>query len=175
MDHPPPVTMTWTRRLVAACLAVPFATALGGCAESTAEPVLPDGTGSFEGRWNGEAWKGHGYAVLVDDTLYLLGHRQRDPRLYPDEFVRVETRFLGEGTFHLASGDASLDEVVGGDAGYFTPAGGTLSLSRFDEERARLEGTVTLTGEGPNGVMRFEGGSFRVPVYTSFSAVPPHD
>jgi hypothetical protein len=138
-----------------------------GCADTLMQPE--NGTGPFEGRWNGRTWKGRGFAVLVDDTLYLIGHRRPDPRYFNDEYVRVRMPFDGERRYTIDSGYASLEHVVGGDAGYFPSARGLLTITDVDQARTQVRGMVVLSSTAPSLEWTFEDGRFLLPIHTSFS------
>ncbi len=105
------------------------------------------------------------------DTLYLFGHRP-DPRYFYDEYVNIQVPFRGAGRYALATSDASLWQITGGDAGHFLGAAGELHVTRYDAAGARLRGTVRLAGAERGLSWRFEQGSFDVPVYTDRADVP---
>ena len=141
------------------------------------DPVAPDaGFGVFEGRWDGKDWRGQGYAVLIADTLHLFGHRP-DPQSYYDEFVRARVRFTGPGTYAVATEQGSMEQITGGDAGYFPSASGELRVTRYDATTRRVAGTLRLRVTDPRyppGTFdwRFEDGTFDVPVYTRWEDRP---
>lgn len=129
------------------------------------------GFGEFSGRWDGEVWRGRGYAVLQADTLYLVGHRA-DPRYFYDELVRVRVAFRGTGTYGIPTALATLAQVTGGDAGHFPAASGALQVTHYDAAGSRVRGTVHLTTAERGLTWRFESGTFDVPVYASWVDVP---
>jgi hypothetical protein len=130
-----------------------------------------EGYGRFAGIWNGEAWSGLGYAVIRNDTLFLVGHRP-DSQYYYDEYVNVSTPFTGTGTYEIDPAEGRLSSITGGDAGYFPSASGTLSVTLYESESRRLEGTVSLVSASAGLPWTFEDGTFDVPIYREFSEVP---
>jgi hypothetical protein len=132
---------------------------------------LPDGFGRFTGIWDGDSWSGLGYAVIRNDTLFLVGHRP-DPKYYHDEYVDVSTPFTGTGTYTIDPAEGHLSMVVGGDAGFFRSASGILSVTRYESESRTLEGTVSLVAASASATWTFEDGRFRVPIYDDFGDVP---
>jgi hypothetical protein len=158
------------RRRAALLIATFLAPVLHACDRNHA--LAPArGFGAFEGRWDGSPWIGQGYAVLLDDTLYVTGHRP-DPRVYYDEFVQVRVPFAGAGTYAVDSLRGTLEQVTGGDAGYFVRARGELRVTSFDAVAGRVRGTVQLAAVGPHFGWRFEGGEFDVPLYVRWSDRP---
>ena len=154
-------------RLIAAVCAMVIS-ACGG--DPTAlDPV--EGFGPFTGRWNGESWRGYGYAVVRNDSLFLVAHRP-DPRYYYDEYVRVTTPFAGRGTYEIAADGGRLAQVTGGDAGHFPSASGTLRVTSYEIGSGMMKGTVSLVSANDALPWTFVGGAFSVPVYESFAAVP---
>jgi hypothetical protein len=150
--------MSTSRRLATRLAAVLLAAA--GCAsDDPAAPSAIEGLGSLAGRWDGKEWRGYGYAVLQRDTLFLVGHRP-DPQYFYDERVRARVPFRGAGTYELAVKDASLEQITGGDAGYFPGATGELQLTQYDATAARVRGTLRLTAAEHGFAWRFEQGSF---------------
>ena len=95
-----------------------------------------------------------------------------DPRHFYDERVRVQVPFRGAGTYALGVKDAWLEQITGGDAGYFPGATGELRVTRHDEAGARVRGTLRLTAAQHGFAWRFEDGSFDAPVYTRWEDVP---
>src|SRR5688500_10019455 len=82
--------------------------AAAGCVSG--DPLSPPpvaGLGTLEGRWDGEEWRGYGYAVLSADTLYLVGHRP-DPKYFYDEVVQVQVPFRGAAAYALTVKEATL-------------------------------------------------------------------
>ena len=142
--------------------------ALSGCGDDLFE--LPAGFGRFEGRLNDAGWIGYGYAVIQNDSLYLVGRRDVAPGGNDAEEIRVRMRFTGVGNFTLNAGNSEFAEIVSGFATAF-PGTGQLQLATYDG--SFLVGTVALTSQGPNGARRFESGTFDVPVFMSFGEVPP--
>ena len=135
------------------------------------EPGSPDGNRAFTGTWNGSAWSGRGYAVIHDDTLYLLGEEPLRPRGY-DRYVRVQTPFRGSGRYIIDAGEGELG-ALDGDAGYFPPASGVLVVTSDGGSPRILEGRVWLSSTERGLPWKFEHGEFRVRVYTAFNQVPP--
>jgi hypothetical protein len=161
-------------RTTVSLIAVLFAPILGGCGRDTVapQPLAPRaGLGTFDGRWDGAAWHGYGYAVLVADTLFVVGHRP-DPRYYYDEYVRARVLFHGVATYAVSAGMASLEQIVGGDAGYFPDAAGELDVTEYDASAARVRGVVQLASVEPSHPWKFEQGAFDVPVYARWQDVP---
>lgn len=156
-------------KLVAVALAITMAAA---CADAPTEAGSFDGP--FEGRWNGRDWNGRGFAVLMQDTLYLIGHQDIYDQGHYEQQVRVQVRYDGAGRYQLdgtPARQARMAEIVGGDAGYFPGATGDMTLREL-ESGTWLEGTIHLAATGPNGPWGFEDGEFRVRVYDSFQKVP---
>ena len=157
------------RRLAALPLLTLVVLALAGCANDGFEPMR--GFGTFEGQWDGMEWHGQGYAVLVNDTLYITGHRP-DPDVYYDEFVQVRVPFTGAATYTLDAAHGALKQVTGGDAGYMSGARGELRVTQYDAQGARVRGTLQLTSVLPGLNWRFDSGSFDVPIYDSWAEIP---
>src|SRR5687768_7353335 len=141
-----------------------------GCGGDPLSP-LPDGFGRFTGIWNGDSWSGFGYAVIRNDTLFLVGHRP-DRKYYYDEYVHVSMPFTGTGTYTIDPAEGHLSAVVGGDAGFFRSASGMLSVSLYESDSRTVEGTVSLVAASASATWTFENGRFRVPIYDDFGDVP---
>jgi hypothetical protein len=147
-----------------------FALAAMACGDDPFRPNV-DGFGQVSGKWNGKVWSGLGYAVIRHDSLLLVGHWP-DPKHYYDEYVVVSTPFVGPATYLVDAAQGSLSSVVGGDAGYFVSASGSMTVTRYDSESRTLEGTVSLTSSSATLPWTFEQGSFNVPVYGDGADVP---
>jgi hypothetical protein len=127
--------------------------------------------GTFEGTWDGAAWRGNAYAVLQGDSLTVVGRRP-DPKYFYDEYVRVRVRFTGPGTYPVAESQGELGKIVGGDAGWFPPSAGTLVIDSYDQGSHTVSGSVTLRAESMQPAWDASG-RFEAPVYSSFQQVPP--
>ena len=149
--------------------AVLLTVALTACRDGGPTAPAP-GFGTVRGRWDGRAWSGLGYAVLHGDTLDLVGHRP-DPRALYDEYVRVRVAFRGAAAYQVGADAASLEKIVGGDAGYFPAARGELRVAEYAAGRVR--GTLSLASAEPRLPWRFEQGRFDVPVYARWADTPP--
>lgn len=126
--------------------------------------------GSFEGRWDGLPWRGHSYAVLQRDTLFVVGHRP-DPMAYYDEYIRARVPFSGTGTYRIEGRAGQLAKIVGGDAGYFPDATGTLTIRSYDAQARTVAGEISLSAESVTPAWHAEG-EFHTRVYSSFAEVP---
>jgi len=144
---------------------------LVGCSDGGVDPLFPD-TRAFTGTWNGDAWSGSGYAIIRNDSLFLVGRRQSNTSYY-DEYVTVTTLFTGIGVYAIHGNEGRLSSIVGGDAGYFPSAAGTLAITRDAGDPRTLEGTLSLTSVDKNLPYKFSDGRFRVRVYSDFDQVPP--
>ena len=156
----------------AGILALALALTLGACKDDTTN--LERLGGPFEGRWNGREWDGHGFAVLMQDTLYIVGHLDVYDQGYYEQQVRIQVSYAGGGRYVLdgtPARQARMAQIVGGDAGYFPGATGEMFVREL-EGGTVMEGTLRLTANGPNGPWGFEDGEFRVQVYDSFLEVP---
>ncbi|HET7234685.1 MAG TPA: hypothetical protein VFJ16_32025 [Longimicrobium sp.] len=143
------------------------ATLLAGCAND----LLPRGErGSFDGVWDGAAWKGEAYAVLQNDSLTVIAHRP-DPRYFYDEYVQARVRFTGPGTYTVSESGGQLLKIVGGDAGQFPAASGTLVIREYDASAHTLTGDVTLHAGSVQPAWDASG-TFNAHVYSSFNQVP---
>lgn len=142
---------------------------LAACSHGPASPgsLRP---GTFDGSWDGAAWRGSAYAVLHGDSLTVVGHRP-DPQFRYDEYVQARVRFTGPGPYSVAAHEGQLSKVVGGDAGSFPAAEGTLVIYAYDQAAHTILGSVTLRAGSVqpawNATGRFEG-----PVYAGFQQVP---
>lgn len=158
------------RRSLLLCLATLLTLGLGACERDP----LRASSGAFVGRWDGARWEGGGHALLVGDTLRIVGHRP-DRRSHYDEYVWVHVPFAGTGTYALDTTHAQLQKVVGGDAGWFPRARGTLVVTHFSREERRVRGEIELTADGPDGkTWRFEEGRFDLALYFDYRDVPWH-
>jgi len=147
--------------------AVAAAALLGGCADD----LLPDeGGGNFVGTWNGTVWTGQAYAVLRNDSLTVVGHRA-DPQHAYDEYVQARVRFTGPDTYTFAESDGQLAQVVGGDAGTFPPAAGTLVIRDYNASAHTISGDITLHAGSVQPAWDVSG-TFQAYVYASFTEVP---
>jgi len=157
-------------RNVAALVGMVLASAvLGGCSGG----LLPGGQaepGTFSGTWDGAAWNGRSYAVLHHDTMTVVGHR-KDPQYYYDEYIVVQVPFTGPGTYAVSESAGELKKLVGGDAGQFPPAAGTLVIQRYDASSHTVSGQVTLRATSLQPAWEASG-SFDAPVYSSFDLAP---
>jgi hypothetical protein len=167
MPHPHRCSIRRRAALLLSALLVPVLHACG--ADGPSAPAR--GFGAFEGRWDGSPWVGQGYAVLIGDTLHVPGHRP-DPRVHYDEFVQVRVPFTGAGTYAVESLRGELEQVAGGDAGYFVHARGELRVTTFDGGAGRVRGTVRLTAESPHFGWRFDDREFDVPLHVRWSDRP---
>ena len=154
-------------RLIAA-VCVMAISACGGGGPTALGPA--EGFGPFTGRWDGESWRGYGFAVVRDDSLFLSAHRP-DPRYYYDEYVRVATPFAGIGTYEIAADGGRLAKMTGGDAGHFPSASGTLRVTSYEIGSGTIKGTIALVSAKEALPWTFLG-AFSVPIYESFEAVP---
>lgn len=155
-------------KILKTALCAATATALlAGCADD----LLPDDTGgNFVGTWDGAAWTGQAYAVLQNDSLTVVGHRA-DPQHFYDEYVQARVRFTGPGTYAIPESAGQLAQIVGGDAGTFPPAAGTLVIRDYDASAHTLSGDITLRAGSVQPAWDVSG-TFRAYVYGSFDQVP---
>jgi hypothetical protein len=141
---------------------------LSGCSGSpTASSVDP---GTFVGRWDGSRWEGHAYAVLQNDTLFIIAHRP-DPEYFYDEFIRAKLPYTGPGSYAVPEPDGELMKITGGDAGHFPRAGGTLTVHGYSSHPHRISGQLELTADH-FGTLWTADGEFDAPVYSSFGDIP---
>ncbi|CAA9298898.1 MAG: hypothetical protein AVDCRST_MAG68-242 [uncultured Gemmatimonadetes bacterium] len=146
-----------------------FLTLLAACDRGSTGPS--DGRfGSFQGRWDGDPWHGLSYAVMDGDTLQIVGHRP-DPKVYYDEFVVARIRFTGPGVYPVSGRAGHLSKLVGGDAGYFHDAGGTVIISGHDARERTVTGSVSLVADRADPDWRVDG-TFSAPVYLDYRDVP---
>lgn len=155
--------MRHTRLLLALFLAL-----LGACDRGLTGSA--DGLGSFEGHWDDDEWRGRSYAVTDGDTLMIVAHRP-DPQVYYDEFIFVRVRFTGTGVYRISGRAGHLSKLIGGDAGYFHDAEGTVVIHRYDARERTVTGTVRLVADDANPDWRVEG-EFRAPIYADHRDVP---
>ncbi len=141
---------------------------LSACGDDLFE--LPSGFGRFEGRLNDAPWNGYGYAVIQNDTLYLVGRRDIAPGGNDAEEMRVRVPFTGAGTYQLTGASAEFADIVTGISTSL-PATGQMELATYDGIFS--VGTITLTAQTAGGTRRFTAGTFDVPVFMSFGEVPP--
>src|ERR1700741_1137473 len=126
--------------------------------------------GTFDGTWDGAAWRGTAWAVLDGDSLTVVGHRP-DPQYFYDEYVQARVRFAGPGTYPVPPSDGALAKIVGGDAGSFPPSDGTLVIYSYDAASHTISGALTLRAGSMSPAWNASG-LFDAPVYSSFQAVP---
>jgi len=139
---------------------------LAACSDSTgSSPEF----GTFSGSWNGSAWSGNAFAVLANDSLTVVAH-YRDTKHFYDEVVTARVRFTGPGTYAVAFGDGELQEIVGGDAGYFARSQGTLVVESYDASARSASGTLTLQSE-PMPTPWNASGTFSAPVLSRYPDV----
>ncbi|GAC1515705.1 MAG: hypothetical protein NVS1B4_07300 [Gemmatimonadaceae bacterium] len=166
--------MTIRRSLTRAIALVGVATVAVGCGRGAGvvAPPPPSPFGTLTGVWTGVAWSGLAYAVLLHDTLHVVGHRV-DPQYYYDEHVQTRVSYRGVGEYPVGSSVTSLLKVVGGD-GIVGSAGaeGVVQITSVVDGGNRLEGTMRLTATTGARGWTFTDGSFSVPVYRSWAAVP---
>ena len=149
------------------------ATVLAGCEPVTAPgTTIEAGLGPFRGAWNQETWNGRGYAVLIDDTLHITGHRRPVSSQFYDETVRITIPFAGTGTYEVESGAAEMWEIVGGDAGYFASVSGEMRITRVDVAAKQIEGFLQLHGNGYGRPWSLTNVEFTLPIYSSFNEPP---
>ena len=125
--------------------------------------------GTFDGEWDGATWRGNAYAVLQHDTMTVVGHRP-DPTYFYDEYVQARVHFTGPGTYALTAEQGALSQIVGGDAGSFTGAVGTLVVKSYDAGSHAVSGELRLDAAGPE--TWHVTGSFQASVYPSAALVP---
>lgn len=157
------------RRTLLACVLLLAGAHFAACDSGPVGPVI-DGTGPFNGFWDGSRWLGRGYAVTQGDTIHIVGHRP-DRTYWYDEYVRIDVALDGPGVYELpADGTARLAKITGGDAGWFPGASGTVTI---DSVKGRIYGTVELEADGPDGKLwTFKLGRFELPIYSSYANVP---
>lgn len=155
---PRSVVRTWFLPLLAAA-------ALGACGITEASPRV----GTFDGEWDGDAWRGRAVAVLRDDTLWVTGHRP-DPQYFYDEYVTARVPFRGPGAYTIRGDAGHLSRLTGGDAGSFTDAGGVLLVRSYDRAERVVTGTLTLRGADRDWRVS---GEFSAGVYDRSQDVPP--
>jgi hypothetical protein len=141
---------------------------VSGCSGSPTGSSVDDGT--FVGRWDGNRWEGHAYAVLQDDTLFIIAHRP-DPEYFYDEYIHAKLPYTGPGSYAIPESDGELRKITGGDAGYFPKASGTLTVHDGPPEALRVSGQLTLTADH-FGTLWTADGAFDAPVYSSFAHIP---
>jgi hypothetical protein len=110
------------------------------------------------------------YAVLQDDTLFIIAHRP-DPKHFYDEYIRAKLQYTGPGSYAIPDPDGELMKITGGDAGYFPKAGGTLIVHGYSSQPLRVSGQLTLTADH-SGTLWTADGEFDAPVYSSFAHIP---
>jgi hypothetical protein len=110
--------------------------------------------------------------VVVSDSLFLIGRYDISAAAGITDQVRVAIPFAGVGSYQIKSSEGELAKITGGDTGFFPDATGQMQITNYDG--VILSGTISLTAQGPDGVWRFENGTFDVPVFMSFAEVPPH-
>lgn len=142
---------------------------LAGCSNGLL-PSRDGGLGTFDGTWDGAAWRGSAYAVLQGDSLTVVGHRP-DPKFFYDEYVQVRVRFDGPGTYSVPESDGMLSKIDGGDAGWMPYAGGTLLVTAYDAGSRTVSGYVTLRASSIAPAWQASG-NFTAPVYARFADVP---
>jgi hypothetical protein len=126
--------------------------------------------GAFIGRWDGSRWEGHAYAVLQNDTLFILAHRP-DSKYFYDEYVHAKLQYAGPQTYSIPESAGELRKITGGDAGYFPKAGGTLTVHEHSLHPHRISGDLVLTADHFGTLWTVEG-QFEAPVFSSFSEIP---
>lgn len=136
---------------------------LAGCADDL---LPPDQGGNFVGVWDGAVWTGKAFAVLQNDSLTVVAHR-KDPQYYYDEYVQAKVPFTGPGTYTIPESAGQLARIVGGDAGYFPPAAGTLVIRAYDASAHTVSGDVTLRATSMQPAWDATG-SFEARVFTNF-------
>lgn len=122
--------------------------------------------------WNETGWNGRGYVVLVNDTLYVTGHRRPVPKEFYGERVSVRVPFAGVGTYELTGAEAELWEITGGDAGYFARVTGEMVVTRVNREGMQIEGHLDLRGHGYSRAWSLTGAELKLPIYSSFNQTP---
>lgn len=136
-----------------ACAAVAALT-MGGCTDSIS-PI--DEFPTFYGSWAGGTWVGDAHALLVPggasgDTLYIEGSNPVHAGSNPVEIIRARILIHGIGTYLLGPGDASLEEIVGGDvvaAKYVTTSTsvGRVEITSYGGPNGLVEGKISFDAE----------------------------
>jgi hypothetical protein len=139
---------------------------LSGCSGSPTDTRR----GSFDGVWDGAEWRGHAYAVVAGDTLHVVAHRPDSEDFY-DEYIRVRVPLSGPGTYDIPSGGGELAKIIGGDAGYFPPAAGTLVVKAYSPTDRIVSGTLSLVAHEDGATWEAEG-TFTAPLFSSFQKIP---
>lgn len=151
------------------------------CSDDPASPkrTVPDGFGTLEGQWDGKAWSGVAYGVLLDDdSLRLIAFHEEESRGWA-EWVRATVPYEGERSYAVPAESGQLAQIVGGDAGWMPRSSGTLRVSEAvlnmsvpaEPVMAQMRGTVSLTSTESYAPWSFSG-SFKIPVYRSYEDVP---
>lgn len=136
------------------------------CGNSLVGPP-PSGFGTFRGRLNGEPWNGYGWAVLVNDTLYLFGRRDINTEIGAAEEIRMNVPFTGVGSYQVTN--AIHGEVQTGNTTFSARASGPMQLSTYDG--VFILATVSVSVTGPGG-WSMENGQLDMPVFHSWDDVP---
>jgi len=151
---------------------------------------------TFEAEVNEESWNATASAVEQDAAILLLADQYSDQvedanadparavqNTAGDPFVRAQIRisvpgFAGEGTYDLGEGSARYVRLIGGDVlgSTATSQEGTLRITTYDPEAARLEGSVEFEGRtDQDRPFALQNGRFWAPITEGPTPIPGND